>query len=157
MTLAKRQAAAINQIIQEEAHGALQRRRLREEYERRVELNEYGPGRIGDRVDISVLKKEVETTIGDALFDAFDDDIHKLQQKAHRLLIRELYRVTKRFGSDWISPAEVSSLLDGVGNEDVMNAQLELHGDIQHAINEYGKKLAKSLIKATRSEGEEGE
>lgn len=157
MTLAKRQAAAINQIIQEEVQGALQGRRLKEEHERRAELNEYGPGRMEDRVDSSVLEREVETTISDVLFDAFDDDTYKLQQKAHRLLVRELYKATQRFGMGWTSPAEVGSLLDDMDNEDVMDAQMEFHSDVQHAINEYGKKLAKSLIKVARPEGEEGE
>lgn len=155
MTLAKRQAAAINQIIQEEVQGALEGRKQADKHHHQARLNEYGPGRMEDRVDTSVLEREVETTISDVLFDAFDDDTYKLQQKAHRLLVRELFKATQRFDMGWSSPAEVGSLLDDMDNEDVMDAQMEFHSDVQAAISEYGKKLAKSLIKVARPEGEE--
>lgn len=155
MTLSKRQAAAINQIIQEEVQGALKGRRLKEEHLQRAALNEAGPGRMEDRVDTGVLEREVETSIGDAMFDAFDDEAYKVTQKAHRLFVRELFKATQKYGMGWSSPAEVGSLLDVDSNEDVMDAQQELWSSIQGAVNDYGKQLAKALIKAARPEGEE--
>lgn len=157
MTLARRQAAAINQIIQEEVQGALEGRRRRGEHLQRASLNEYGPGRMEDRVDTSVLEREVETHISDVMFGAFDDEIYKMTQKAQRRFVQELFKATQRYGMGWTSPAEVGSLLSDEENEDVQDAQMELFHDIQAAINDYGKKLARSLIKVARPEGEEGE
>lgn len=155
MSLAKRQAAAINEIIQEEVQSALEGRRLADEHARRTNLVEYGPGRMEDRVDTAALEREVETSIGDAMFDAFDDEAYKVTQKAHRLFVRELFKATQKYGMGWSSPAEVGSLLDVDSNEDVMDAQQELWSSIQGAVNDYGKQLAKALIKAARPEGEE--
>lgn len=155
MSLAKRQAAAINQIIQEEVQGALKGRKQRVEHLRRAQLNEYGPGRMEDRVDTSALEHEVETSIGDMMFDAFDDEIYKMTQKAQRRFVQELYKATQRYGMGWSSPAEVGSLLSDDANEDVQDAQMELFSSIQGAINDYGKNLAKALIKAARPEGED--
>jgi hypothetical protein len=155
MSLARRQAQAINQIIQEEVQNALKGRRLREEHLQRADLVEYGPGRMEDRVDVGVLEREIETTIGDAMFDLFDDEIYKMTQKMHRRFVQELFKATQRFGMGWTSPAEVGSLLAGGENEDVSDAEMEFFHDVQAAINDYGKKLAKSLIKVARPEGEE--
>lgn len=157
MTLAKRQAAAINQIIQEEVQGALQGRRLKEEHERRANLNEYGPGRMEDRIDSSVLEREVETTISDVLFDAFDEEIYRMNQKLHRKMVQALFQATQKYGMGWTSPAEVGSLLSADSNDDISDAEMEFFSDIQAAISNYGKNLAKSLIKVARPEGEEGE
>lgn len=155
MTLARRQAAAINQIIQEEVQGALKGRQQRDEHLQRAALNEAGPGRMEDRVDTGVLENEVETTMSDVLFDAFDEEIYQMNQKAHKRFVRELFKATQKFGMGWTSPAEVGSLLSDMDNEDVMDAQMEFFHDVQAALNDYGKKLARSLIKVARPEGEE--
>ena len=155
MTLSRRQAAAINQIIQEEVQGALKGRKQRDEHLQRAALNEYGPGRMEDRVDTSVLEKEVETSINDMIFDAFDDDSYKLRQKAHRLLVRELFKATQKYGMGWTSPAEIGSLLDSDTNEDIMDAEMEFHSDVVAAVDNYAKALARSLIKVARPEGED--
>jgi hypothetical protein len=55
----------------------------------------------------------------------------------------------------WTSLAEVGSLLDSNDNEDVIDAEMEFHSDVMAAIDEYGKKMARALIKAARPEGED--
>lgn len=155
MTLARRQAAAINQIIQEEVQGALKGRRQRDEHLRRAALNEAGPGRMEDRVDTGVLEHEVETSISDQMFDAFDEEIYQMNQKAHKKFVRALFQATQKFGMGWTSPAEVGSLLSDMDSDEVQDAQMEFFSDVQAAVNDYGKKLARALIKAARPEGEE--
>lgn len=161
MSLAKRQAAAINQIIQEEVQGVIKGRRLKEEHNRRAALVEYGPGNMEDRVDdrysSDTLVHEVETAIADKMFDAFDDEIYKMTQKAHHRFVRELFDATQKHGLGVTSRQEVSSLLSDMDNEEVQDAQYELFHDVQNAINDYGQKLARALIKAARPEGGEGE
>ena len=152
MSLSRRQAAAVNQIIQEEVQGAIKGRRLADEHKRRAVLVEYGPGRTEDRVDTSVLDREVETTISDNVFEAFDEQIFQLKEKVHRKMVQALFQATQKYGMGWSSPAEVGSLLAGGDNEDVTDAEMEFFSDVQAAITDYGKKLAKTLIKTARPE-----
>lgn len=153
MSLSRRQAEAVNQIIQEEVQDAIKGRHLADEHRRRAVLVEYGPGQTEDRVDASVLDREVETTISDQLFDAFDEQIFQMKEKVHRKMVQALFKATQKYGMGWTSPAEVGSLLAGGENDDVTDAEMEFFSDVQAAITNYGKNLAKTLIKTARPEG----
>lgn len=155
MRTSKRQSQEINRIINETVGDVLSGRRQRDGFIRQAFLNEAGPGNMEDRVDARVLEQEMETTISDQLFDAFDEEIYQMNQKAHRKLVRALFQATKKYGMGWTGPEEVGALLSDMDNDDVSDAQMEFYHDVLGAVNEYGKKLARSLVKVARPEGEE--
>jgi len=125
---------------------------------------EYGPKGIDPkamegRVNVDLLEKQIQDAFEDQMISGFDAAAWSLCQLIHKGVVKELFASTKKYGLGYTTPREVASLLDPVEseNDDVSDAEMEFHGALLDAATEYGKAMARSLMKVVDRTNEDYE
>lgn len=141
MSLAKRQAAAINQIIQEEIQGALKGRKNRAGLLRRGELQERlveaGPDAM--RVDWSIMDDQVKEAANDAGMEMADDLVYKFRQKILRFIAGQLNQ--HGMSAVKVDPRTFPEELEEFDEDGVYEVSMECTSDICAALEKYAQAL----------------
>ena len=141
MSLAKRQAAAINQIIQEEIQGALKGRKSRAGLLRRGELQERlveaGPDAM--RVDASIMDEQLKEAANDAGMDMADDLIYKFRQKILRFIAGQLNQ--HGMSAVKVDPRTFPSEVEEFDEDGTYEASMECMSDVTAALEKYALAL----------------
>jgi len=135
-----------------------------EMHESDLDEAEYGPkgidpGEMEGRVNVNLLEKQIEDAFEDQMISGFDDGAWKLQQLIHKGVVKELFECTKKYGLGYTTSREVAGMLDPIEaeNDDVNDAEMEFHGACMQAAIDYGKALARSLMKIVDRNNEDYE
>lgn len=141
MSLSRRQAQAINQIILEEVQGAIKARRNRGELLRRGEIQERlaeaGPDPM--RVDASIMDEQAETIAEEIAADMVDDLLYKFRQ----VFLRKSAAVLSRHGMSAVSidPRHFADEVEEFDEDGVYSASMEATTDVRNALIKYAKDL----------------
>ena len=147
MSLSRRQAAAINQIIQEEVQGAMKGRKQRDEFLRRGEIQERlveAPAVDAMRVDWSIMDERVEAIVEEIGNDMVDEFLYKFRQK----LLRRVASEMSQHGMSQIRidprtfPAEVEEFDD----DGVYGSSMEANTDIRSVLTKYARDLGQLAV-----------
>lgn len=146
MSLSRRQAQAINQIIQEEVQGALKGRKSRAELLRRGDLQERlveaGPDAM--RVDWSIMDEKAEEIAEEVAADMVDDLLYKFRQKA----LRKMAMAMSQHGMSAVSidPRSFPAEVEEFDEDGVYGSSMEATTDIRNALIKYAKDLGSLAV-----------
>lgn len=146
MRLARRQAKAINQIIQEEVQGALRARKERTHLLRRGEIQERlveaGPDAM--RVDWSVMGSQLEDASYDMSRDMADDMVYAFRQKIERMVAQVLNQ--HAMATVKMDPRTFGDELEEFDPDGVMEISQECTIDIVEVLQKYAKQIGELAV-----------
>lgn len=161
MSLTKRQAAAINQIIREEIQSVLKGRKgckgragLLRYGEFQERLVEAGPDAM--RVSASVMDEQFKEAANDAGTEIADDLIYKFRQKILGFVAGQLNKHTRY--ADEVDPHTFAKEVEEFDPDSIADVSQECVSDITAAFEKYAKALGQLALNiADPEEDEEGE
>lgn len=146
MSLSRRQAQAINQIIQEEVQGAMRGRKQKDEYLRRGEIQERlveaGPDAM--RVDWSIMDERVEAIVEEIGNDLVDEFLYKFRQKLLRRIASEMTQ--HGMSQVRIDPRTFPAEVEEFDEDGVYGSSMEANTDIRTVLVKYARDLGQLAV-----------